>query len=48
VVHHNRGDHELMLRVGERSLLLGPDYKVSASSDCCAELAGLTGVRLAA
>jgi DNA polymerase-3 subunit alpha len=48
VVHHNRGDHELMLRIGDRSLLLGPDYKVSATSDCRAELAALTGVRIAA
>ncbi len=48
VVHHNRGDHELMLCIGERSLLLGPDYKVSASSECRTELAALTGVRIAA
>jgi DNA polymerase III subunit alpha len=48
VVHHNRGDHELMLCIGERSLLLGADYKVSATSDCRAELAALTGVRIAA
>jgi len=48
VVHHNRGDHELMLCIGERSLLLGAEFKVSATSDCRAELAALTGVRIAA
>jgi DNA polymerase-3 subunit alpha len=48
VVHHNRGDHELMLCIGERSLLLGAEFKVSASSHCRAELAALTGVRIAA
>ncbi|HEX6457681.1 MAG TPA: DNA polymerase III subunit alpha [Thermoleophilaceae bacterium] len=48
VVHHNRGDHELLLCIGERSLLLGAEYKVSATSDCRAELAALTGVRIAA
>jgi hypothetical protein len=47
-VHHNRGDHELMLCIGERSLLLGAEFKVSATSDCRAELAALTGVRIAA
>jgi DNA polymerase-3 subunit alpha len=48
VVHHNRGDHELLLCIGERSLLLGADYKVSATSECRTELAALTGVRIAA
>jgi DNA polymerase-3 subunit alpha len=48
VVHHNRGDHELLLCIGERSLLLGNEYKVSASSECRTELAALTGVRIAA
>jgi DNA polymerase-3 subunit alpha len=48
VVHHNRGDHELMVCIGERSLLLGNEYKVSASSECRTELAALTGVRIAA
>jgi DNA polymerase-3 subunit alpha len=48
VVHHNRGDYELMLCIGERSLLLGAEYKVSASSECRTELAALTGVRIAA
>jgi DNA polymerase III subunit alpha len=48
VVHHNRGDHELLLLVGERRLLLGPDYRVSATSECRAELAALLGVEIAA
>jgi DNA polymerase III subunit alpha len=48
VVHHNRGDHELMLLIGERRLVLGPDYRVSATSECRAELAALMGVEIAA
>ena len=43
VVGHHPGDHELLLAVGERRLLLGADYHVSADSACCAELAGLQG-----
>jgi DNA polymerase III subunit alpha len=43
VVSHHRGDHELCLTVGERRLLLGPDWRVSADGACRAELAGLTG-----
>jgi DNA polymerase-3 subunit alpha len=43
VVGHHRGDHELLLAVGERRLLLGPDWRVSADGACRAELAGLTG-----
>ena len=43
VVSHHRGDHELLLAVGERRLLLGPDWRVSADGACRAELAGLTG-----
>jgi DNA polymerase-3 subunit alpha len=43
VVSHHRGDHELLLAVGERRLLLGPDFRVSADGACRAELAGLTG-----
>jgi DNA polymerase-3 subunit alpha len=31
VVSHNRGDHELVLRVGERTLVLGEQYRVSPS-----------------
>jgi DNA polymerase-3 subunit alpha len=43
VVRHCPGEHELMLAVGSRRLLLGPDYRVSADSACCAELRGLQG-----
>jgi len=43
VVSHHRGDHELLLAVGERRLLLGSDWRVSADGACRAELAGLTG-----
>jgi DNA-directed DNA polymerase III PolC len=43
VVNHHRGDYELMLAVGERRLLLGADWRVSADGACRAELAGLTG-----
>ena len=48
VVHHHPGDHELMLHVGERRLLLGPDFRVSATNQCRAELAALMGVEIAA
>jgi DNA polymerase-3 subunit alpha len=48
VVDHNRGDYELLLCIGERSLLLGTEFKVSATSECRTELAALTGVRIAA
>ncbi|HET8672799.1 MAG TPA: OB-fold nucleic acid binding domain-containing protein, partial [Thermoleophilaceae bacterium] len=48
LVHHHRGDYELMLRIGERSLLLGPDYRVSDSASFRTELEQLTGVRIAA
>jgi DNA polymerase III subunit alpha len=43
VVGHHRGDHEILLAVGERRLLLGSDWRVSADSACRAELSGLTG-----
>jgi DNA-directed DNA polymerase III PolC len=43
VVGHHRGDHELLLAVGERRLVLGPDYRVSATSACQSELSGLHG-----
>jgi DNA polymerase III subunit alpha len=43
VVGHHPGDHELLLAVGERRLLLGPDWRVSADGACRSELAGLTG-----
>jgi hypothetical protein len=42
-VGHHPGDHELLLAVGERRLLLGTDYHVSADSACRAELANLQG-----
>ena len=48
VVHHNPGDHELMLTSASARLLLGPDYRVSATSECRAELAALMGVEIAA
>jgi DNA polymerase-3 subunit alpha len=43
VVSHHRGEHELLLSVGERQLLLGADWRVSDNGACRAELAGLTG-----
>ena len=43
VVGHHRGDHEILLAVGERRLLLGTDWRVSADGACRAELSGLTG-----
>jgi DNA polymerase III subunit alpha len=43
VVGHHRGDHEILLAVGERRLLLGSDWRVSADSACRAELSGLAG-----
>jgi hypothetical protein len=43
VVSHHRGEYELLLSVGERQLLLGADWRVSADGACRAELAGLTG-----
>jgi DNA polymerase-3 subunit alpha len=48
LVHHHRGDYEVMLRVGEHALLLGPDYKVSDTASFRSELKDLTGVRIAA
>jgi DNA polymerase-3 subunit alpha len=43
VVGHHPGEHELLLAVGERRLLLGPEYRVSSSSACRSELSGLQG-----
>src|SRR4029450_1993829 len=43
VVSHHPGDHELLLAVGERRLLLAPARRVVAHGACRAELAGLTG-----
>jgi DNA polymerase-3 subunit alpha len=48
LVHHHRGEYELMLRVGERQLLLGPDFRVADSASFRTELEELTGVRAAA
>jgi DNA polymerase-3 subunit alpha len=42
------GDRELRLEIGERTLALGPEYRVAASSACEADLAGLAGVAGAA
>jgi DNA polymerase III subunit alpha len=46
VVSHFPGRHELVLEVGERSLVLGPDYRVADSSAFRADVATLTGGRL--
>jgi DNA polymerase-3 subunit alpha len=43
IVRHFPGDHELMLAVGGRRLVLGSDYRVSADLACCAELRALHG-----
>ena len=43
VVGHHPGDHELLLAVGERRLILGGEFRVSASSACRSELTGLHG-----
>jgi DNA polymerase-3 subunit alpha len=39
------GEHELMLMVGERRLLLGTDFRVSATHACRAEIAALPGTQ---
>jgi DNA polymerase III subunit alpha len=43
VVGHHPGEHELLLAVGQRRLVLGPEFRVSASTACCSELSGLQG-----
>jgi len=43
IVGHHPGEHELLLAVGQRRLLLGPDFRVSADSACQAELGSLHG-----
>jgi DNA polymerase-3 subunit alpha len=49
VVGHHPGDHELLLAVGERRLVLGGEFRVSATSACRSELSGLQGTsRIAA
>jgi hypothetical protein len=42
LVAHHRGDYELELRVGERRLLLGDDFRVSPSH-FRADLGALSG-----
>jgi hypothetical protein len=42
VVAHNRGDHELVICVGDRTLVLGEQYRVSPGR-FCAELQELPG-----
>jgi DNA polymerase-3 subunit alpha len=37
VVRHNRGDHEVMLQIGDRTLVLGEQFRVSPGG-FCAEL----------
>ncbi len=44
VVHHFPGDHELALRVGERLLVLGPDYRVSACAQFHADIRDRVGL----
>jgi len=43
VVGQHPGEHELMLAVGERRLLLGTEFRVSADSACRSELGQLHG-----
>jgi DNA polymerase III subunit alpha len=43
VVGHHPGEQELRLVVGERRLVLGPDYRVSGSTACQSELSALHG-----
>jgi DNA polymerase III subunit alpha len=43
VVVQHPGEYELLLAVGERRLLLGPDFRVAASGPCQAELSQLQG-----
>jgi hypothetical protein len=43
VVAHFPGEHEVALQIGERTLVLGPEYRVSASGACRADLAALPG-----
>ena len=42
------GEFELVLRVGDRRLLLGPEYRVSADTACRAELSALPGASVLA
>jgi DNA polymerase-3 subunit alpha len=46
LVSHFPGRHELVLEVGERMLVLGPDYRVANSSAFRADVASLAGGEL--
>ena len=46
LVSHFPGRHELVLEVGERMLVLGPDYRVTDSSAFRADVASLAGGEL--
>ena len=48
VVRSFPGEHQLVLTVGERTLALGPAYRVSGCSACRADLAALSGTALTA
>jgi DNA polymerase-3 subunit alpha len=43
VVGHHPGEQELLLAVGERRVVLGPDFRVSGTSACQSELSALHG-----
>jgi len=43
VVGHHPGEHDLLLAVGERRLVLGEQWRVSGDSSCRAELGALHG-----
>src|SRR5688500_11524590 len=43
VVGHHPGEHELQLAVGGRRLVLGAEFKISASNACQSELSALYG-----
>jgi len=43
ICRNNPGDHELLLVVGRRTLLLGESYRVAANGSCFAELEQLPG-----
>jgi DNA polymerase-3 subunit alpha len=42
------GDHEIRLRIGARTLILGDGYRVAPTTACRADLAALVGVRASA
>jgi DNA polymerase-3 subunit alpha len=48
IVSRYPGEHEVLLAVGERRVLLGAEYRVSGSAECRVELAELPGTTLAA